>query len=227
MKILLLEDDQLLNNAIGQFMQLKGHTIASYKDGLSALEAIKSNRYDLLILDINVPKIKGLQLLETLHKEKIYTHTIFISALKDIDDISRAFELGCHDYLKKPFHLKELEIRVDKLLQTSYIPKCHIRLTENYSLNIEKEELLFKGEVQTLSERHMKIIILLANNKNHVVDYYLFEANAWDGMEVTIPTMRAEINRLKKLLKEEMIINVRNIGYMIKNHHSKAFSLKN
>ncbi len=223
MKILLLEDDQLLNNAIRKFLELKGHAITSYKDGLSALEAIISDSHDLLILDINVPKMKGLQLLETLHEKKIYTHTIFISALKDIDDISHAFELGCHDYLKKPFHLKELEIRIDKLLQTAYIPKCHVRLTENYSLDIEKEELLFKGEVQTLSERHLKIIILLANNRNRVVDYYLFEANAWDGMQVTIPSIRAEINRLKKLLKEEVIINVRNIGYMIQNHHSKLF----
>jgi len=217
MKILLLEDDQLLSNAISQFMQLKGHTVYAYRDGLSALEAIESDTFDLLILDINVPKMKGLPLLETLHEKKIYIHTIFISALKDIDDISRAFDLGCHDYLKKPFHLKELELRIDKLLHTTYVPEYHIRLTENYSIDTEKEQLLFKGEGQTLSERHMKIMILLAHNRNHVVDYLLFEEYAWDGMEVTIPTMRAEINRLKKLLREQVIVNIRNMGYMIKN----------
>ncbi len=223
MKILLLEDNQLLNNAISQFMHLKGHTISSYKDGLSALEAIESDTFDLLILDINVPKMKGLPLLETLHEKKIYIHTIFISALKDIDDISRAFALGCHDYLKKPFHLKELEIRIDKLLQTTYVPEYHIRLTENYSIDVEQTQLLFKGEVQILSERHMKIMILLAHNRNRVVDYVLFEEYAWDGMEVEIATIRTEINRLKKVLKENVIVNIRNMGYMIKNHQSKSF----
>jgi len=221
-KILLLEDDQLLNSAIGKFLVLKGHTVSVFRDGLSAKNAIKIDVYDLLILDINVPHLSGLDLLEEIHNEKIQVHTIFISALKDIGDISRAFDLGCHDYLKKPFHLKELELRIDKLLQTTYVPKCHIRLTSNYSLDVENEQLLFNAEIQTLSERHMKIIILLANNRNRVVHYTHFEEYAWDGMEIEIPTIRAEINRLKKLLKEDMIINIRNIGYMIKNHNTKA-----
>jgi len=216
MKILLLEDDTLLRQAIEKFLTLKGHAVVTCKDGRSALKTIELDLYDLLILDINVPYINGLDLLELLHEKKIQVHTIFISALKDIDDISRAFDLGCHDYLKKPFHLKELELRINKLLESSYIPEQHIRLTPNYSLNVENEQLLFKSCIQILSERHMKIMILLANNRNRAVNYRLFEEYAWDGMEIEIPTIRAEINRLKKLLKEDMIVNIRNIGYMIK-----------
>jgi len=216
MKILLLEDDRLLRQAIEKFLILKGHAVVTCKDGQSALKTIELDVYDLLILDINVPYISGLDLLELLHEKKIQVHTIFISALKDIDDISRAFDLGCHDYLKKPFHLKELELRINKLLESSYVPERHIRLSANYSLNVEEKELLFKTSIQTLSERHMKIMILLSNNRNRVVNYALFEEYAWDGMEIGIPTIRAEINRLKKLLKEEMITNIRNTGYMIK-----------
>jgi len=216
MKILLLEDDQLLNNAIGKFLTLKGHKVNSFREGKSAKISIEEMPYDLLILDINVPYIDGLTLFEDILKKKIQVHTIFISAVIDIDDISRAFDLGCHDYLKKPFHLKELELRIDKLLQSSYIPQTHLRLSPNYSLDLENELLTFHGETQTLSERHLKIIILLANNRNRVVDYRLFQEYAWDTKEVEVPTIRTEINRLKKLLKEDLIVNIRNMGYMIK-----------
>ena len=216
MKILLLEDDTLLNNAISKFLTLKGHKVERFKEGKTAQCSIEEKAYDLLILDINVPHIDGLTLLESIQAKKIHPPVIFISAIINIEEISRAFALGCYDYLKKPFHLKELELRIDKLLHSSYLPRNHLRLSTNYSLDVEKEILTFKREAQILSERHLKIITLLATNRNRVVDYTLFQEYAWDSMEVEIPTIRAEINRLKKLLKEDIIINVRNMGYMIK-----------
>lgn len=216
MKILLLEDDTLFNEAILKFLTIKGHCVDPFFNGKDALRTIQNTCYDLLILDINVPKVSGLVILEKLHNDKIQIPTIFISAIIDIDDISHAFELGCHDYLKKPFHLKELDLRIDKLLHSSYLPKNHLRLSVNYSVDVEKEILTFKGEAQVLSDRHLKIILLLANNRNRVVDYYLFQEYVWDNMEVEIPTIRAEVNRLKKLLKEDIIVNIRNMGYMIK-----------
>ena len=216
MKILLLEDDNLLNRAITTYLYTLGHTVKSFRDGQEALISFDEAVYDLLILDINVPNIDGLELLEILHEKKIQTPTIFISALIDIEDISRAFDLGCHDYLKKPFHLKELNIRIDKILKTTYIPNTHLRLSKNYSLDLESSTLRFNKEVQVLSSRQMKIITLLANNRSRVVEYELFREYAWDNMEVEVPTIRAEVNRLKKVLKEEVILNVRNMGYMIK-----------
>lgn len=216
MKILLLEDDRLLNSAIMKFLILKGHKVESFKDGESAKSSIESTHYDLFILDINVPKITGLILLESVQALKIQTPTIFISAIIDINEISRAFELGCYDYLKKPFHLKELELRIDKLLHTSYLPKNHLRLSANYSLDLENQTLLFHGKAQILSERHLKILTLLAQNRNRVVDYALFQTYAWDDIEVEIPTIRTEINRLKKILKEDIICNIRNLGYTLK-----------
>lgn len=216
MKILLLEDDQLLNEAITKFLTIKGHTVQAFRDGVSALDSLKEVSFDLLVLDINVPNINGLTLLEMLHEDKIQIPAIFISAIIDIDDISRAFTLGCHDYLKKPFHLKELEIRIDKILQSNYIPRSHLRLSKNYSLDMESSTLRFNGEVQVLSARQLKILTLLANNRSRVVDYALFQECAWDDLDIEIPTIRAEMSRLKKMLKEDIIINIRNIGYMIK-----------
>ena len=219
MKILLLEDDHLLNEAISKYLTLIGHLIEPFRNGEKALKSIQTTEYDLLIMDINVPGVNGLELLETLKIEKIEIPTIFISAIIDIDDISQAFNLGCQDYLKKPFHLKELGLRIDKILQSSYIPHSHIRLSKNYSLDMDNNILYFNGDVQATSERHMKILSLLAVNRNRIVDYPLFQEYAWDNHEVTLPTIRAEINRLKKILKEDIIVNVRNMGYIIKRPH--------
>ena len=105
MKILLLEDEIMLNESICEYLEALGHSVESYFDGLEAFNAIKEKPYDLLILDINVPNMDGLTFLENIHKLKIHTPAIYISALVDIEDISRAYNLGCFDYLKKPFHL--------------------------------------------------------------------------------------------------------------------------
>lgn len=216
MKILLLEDDQLLNDAIAKFLTIKGHQIEVFRDGTSAYDAIKSSSYDLLVLDINVPNINGLKLLESLHEEKIQIHTIFISANIEMESISDAFNLGCNDYIKKPFHLNELAIRIEKIFKSTNIPNSHLRLSKSYSLDMELSILRFNGEVQVVSPRQLKILTLLANNRSRTVDYTLFQEYAWDSYEIEIPTIRAEINRLKKTLKEDIIINVRNMGYMIK-----------
>lgn len=115
MKILLLEDDILLNEAITKYLTTIGHAITSARDGNVCLEILEKVKFDLLIFDINVPNIDGLSILEILHTQKKIMPIIFISTLIDIEDISRAFELGCYDYLKKPFHLKELNLRIDRI----------------------------------------------------------------------------------------------------------------
>lgn len=135
MKILLLEDEVMLNESIQEFLEELGHTIDTFFDGLDAYEAIKKNAYDLLILDINVPNMDGLTFLERIHELKIHVPTIYISALVDIEDISRAYNLGCYDYLKKPFHLKELALRLDRIVLSTEVPRVQLRLSKNYSYN--------------------------------------------------------------------------------------------
>jgi len=216
MKILLLEDDHLLNSAITKYLNTTGHAIQSFRDGEEALKKLKTDSFDLLILDINVPGLDGFALLEALHDLKIQIPTIYISALADIEDISRAFDLGCHDYLKKPFHLKELTIRIDKILQTRYMPQQHLRLSKNYSFDLNTLTLRFDNEVQILPKRQLQIIELLARNRSRVVSYEMFMEYIWFDLEIDTPTIRAEMNRLKKVLKEDFIVNIRGVGYMIK-----------
>jgi len=216
MKILLLEDDKLLQDAIQQYLTTTGHQVQSFIDGEKALKSVQENDYDLLILDINVPGIDGLSLLEKLQSQKIQIPTIYISALVDIEDISRAFNLGCHDYLKKPFHLKELTLRINKILQTRYVPQEHFRLSKSYSFDAKSAILYFENEAQVLTHRQVQIVQLLAKNRSRVVHYDLFRSDVWDDFDIEVGTIRAEINRLKKTLKEDFITNIRSVGYMIK-----------
>lgn len=215
MKILLLEDEVMLNESICEYLEAQGHAIDTFFDGAKALEAIVSGSYDLLILDINVPTVDGLTLLEKIHAKKIHVPTIYISALVDIEDISRAYDLGCYDYLKKPFHLKELSLRLDRIKLANETPRVHLRLSKNYSYDQEHSLLLFKQEAQTLTKRQSQIIDLLARNRGMVVDFEQFSIYVWDEQVVDNATIRAEVNRLKKFLQEDIIINVRGMGYMI------------
>jgi len=215
MKILLLEDEVMLNEAICEYLETDGHIVETFFDGKEAFLSIQKNAYDLLILDINVPGIDGLTFLEQLHNLKLHIPTIYISALVDIDDISRAYDLGCYDYLKKPFHLKELALRIDRVKLSNDTPQLHLKLSKNYSYNQEHNTLLFKHKPQTLTKRQFQMIDLLARNRGMVVDFEQFQIYVWDEQIVDNATIRAEINRLKKALHEDIIINVRGMGYMI------------
>ena len=162
MKILLLEDDIMLNKAITQYLESTGHIVISVMDGNSCLEILQKEKFDLLVFDINVPDIDGLTILENLHTQKRMVPTIFISALIDIEDITRAFDIGCHDYLKKPFHLKELTLRINKILKTRQVPQEHKRLSKSYSYDSKNMILLFNNEPQILPKRQIQIIDLLS-----------------------------------------------------------------
>ena len=215
MKILLLEDEVMLNESICEYLESEGHNVETFFDGLDAYSAIKEKLYDLLILDITVPNLDGLSFLEKIHTLKIHVPVVYISALVDIEDISRAYNLGCNDYLKKPFHLKELSLRVDRVKLSSEVPRIHLRLSKNYSYDQEHSTLLFNQEAQTLTKRQSQIIDLLSRNRGRVVDFEQFQTYVWSEQIVDNATIRAEINRLKKFLKEDVIINVRGMGYMI------------
>ncbi len=215
MKILLVEDDIMLNEMITEYITSTGHAIKNAKAGLEALDILEKEKFDLLILDINLPDIDGFTILEKMHEQKRMVPTIYISALIDIEDISRAFDLGCFDYLKKPFHLKELTLRINKILKTRIVPQRHKRLSKNYSFDSENMTLLFNNEPHILPRRQLQIIELLALNRSLVVQYDMFRTYVWNDDYIDNATIRAEVNRVKTVLKEDFIKNIRGSGYMI------------
>jgi DNA-binding response OmpR family regulator len=222
-KILLLEDDIMLNETITQYLIACGHALTEVKDGNECTDVLEKEKFDLLIFDINVPHIDGLTILETLDKQKKMVPTIFISALIDIEDITRAFNIGCHDYLKKPFHLKELSLRIDKILKTTHVRMKHKRLSKSYSFDCESMTLYFNNEPQIITKRQLEIIELLTNNRSLVCNYDMFRDYVWNDDFIDNATIRAEVNRVKKVLKEDFIVNIRGVGYMVERP-SEGFS---
>ena len=215
MKILLVEDDIMLNEMITEYLASTGHAITSAKSGNESLKILNEQKFDLLILDINLPDIDGFTILENMHEQNRMIPTIYISALIDIEEISRAFDLGCYDYLKKPFHLKELTLRINKLLKTRIVPQRHKRLSKHYSFDAETMTLLFNNEPHILPKRQLQIIELLALNRSLVVNYDMFRNYVWNDDYIDNATIRAEVNRVKTVLKEDFIKNIRGSGYMI------------
>lgn len=217
MRILLLEDEKMLRMAIKEYLEHEGHQVDSHSDGTTALETIKKkNVFDLLILDINTPSLSGLELLEALNSLKIQTPSIIISAIQELDEIEKAYALGCLDYLKKPFHLQELYLHINRALSmTEKSEKHRIKISKRYSFDQDSNTLYFDNDAQMLSNLHTKIIAFLSKNIGRTIDYDSLRYYVWENEMIDNASQRAEINRLKKQLKEEIIVNVRGLGYRI------------
>jgi len=219
MKILLLEDELMLRSSIEEYLEALGHKVIAFGNGEEAYEAIKKDAFDLLLLDINIPKMSGLSLLKALNEIEHAFPTIFISANVDIDDISRAFELGASDYLKKPFHLKELGLRIDKIKKESAIKNLkHIILNSKYVFSKEEQMLFYNNNVQVLTKKQLQIVTLLSENMGVVVDFEKFRTYVWNDEPIDNASIRAEISRFRKLLKEDFIINLKGVGYKIEKY---------
>ena len=216
MKVLLLEDELMLQSAIKEYLTDTGYEVTAFEDGKEAYDNIHDNSYDLFIFDINTPTIDGLSLLDTLQKDKIHIPTIFISAITEIEQISKAYALGCYDYLKKPFHLKELTLHIDRLLKTANIEsKSLVKISKMYTYDLEKQRLLFDNEEQTLTPKQAQIINMFACNINKIVDFDMLRYYVWDDKYVDNATIRAEIHRVKHVLKEDLIESLKGMGYRI------------
>jgi len=222
MNILLLEDELMLQSSICEYLEALNHNVFSFSNGLEAKDALLSTTYDLLILDINVPLLNGLDLCTYLKEQNINTAKIFISALVDIEYISKAFDLGAMDYIKKPFHLKELALRIQKVsndINSKVIN--HTILSNNYSYDKSTKELFFNSQLEPITKKQINIIDFLCSNINSITSYEMLRIYVWNNDNVSDATIRAEISRLRKSLKEDFIINQKGLGYTI-----NKFSIK-
>lgn len=216
MKILLLEDEIMLQSAMVEYLTDTGYQVDAFEDGEEAFQSCIKHSYDLYIFDINTPSIDGLTLLEKLQAQRIYVPTIFISAITQIEQISKAYELGCYDYLKKPFHLKELTLHIDRLLSMANIEcKSLVKITKMYEYDLEKKRLYFDNSEQTLTPKQAQIIDVFAANINNIVDFDMLRHYVWEDSNVDNATIRAEVHRTKQVLKEDLIESLKGIGYRI------------
>ncbi len=207
MKILLLEDDILLGETLEEILTEARYDVHWVKDGEEAADATFDTTYDLYILDINVPKINGLKLLEELRGAGDNTRVIFISALSDMTSISKGFSLGAEDYLKKPFFPEELLVRIDaKFTQFQKV----IQFGE-ITFNPQNNEVHKEGRLITLGDVQLPMLRIFIQN----IGRTLTKESLFDLMEhPSDSALRVAINKLKTTTNWE-IQNIRGVGYRL------------
>jgi len=206
-KILLLEDDILLAQTLKELLASEGYDVTLVASANSAIDESYENSFDLYVFDINVPDMNGLELLKSLRDAEDKTQAIFISALVDLESISKAFEIGAQDYLKKPFFPQELLIRINAKLASK-----NSNITYNSLEYNPKSKLLKKdGHVLALGETQEKLFDIFIQNIGQVLDRdFLMEC-----LEKPSPTgLRVAITKLKQTTGLD-IKNLRGIGYII------------
>lgn len=225
MRILLLEDEFMLARSIRTYLLARGHLVDHFDNGQEVLETIETQVHDFYILDLNTPLIGGLECLQAIDSRYPAVPKIIISAYHDVGYISDAFAHGCSDYLKKPFNLKELEIRIAHLTakiqntaELQYDPMIH--LSSNYTFNKENNFLYYAGEIQNFTKRELSLITMFVSNLGQIMTDESIRSFVWDGEEAEASTIRSLVNRVRNKLKEELIENVRGFGYIMKKVES-------
>lgn len=216
MKILLLEDEYALRKSVKEFLEDYDYIVDEFSDGQKALDAIYSINYDLILLDVNVPSIKGFDILKEMRNAKISTPTIFITSLTEIDNLERGFEVGCCDYIKKPFDLSELRLRVASALKHSSLKTIDntISLPYNYTYDTKNFKLKYNGIEVQLSKTEKTIFELFLKNKNQIITTQMISDYVWEDY-VDPTNVRVHINNLRKKLDKRLIENIRGLGYKI------------
>ncbi len=215
MRILLLEDEYSLRISIVEFLTDIGYEVDDFMDGLEAYDAIYEKSYDLLLLDINVPSLSGLELLRKLRQDSIVIPAIFLTSMTDMDDLKEGYKRGCCDYIRKPFDLEELELRIDQAIRSSSEDNSSIiHIGCDITYDMKKSKLTMNDEEVVLRKTEKELLEVLIKNKNAVVSTQMFQDEVW-GEYVEPATIRVQLNNLKKKLPDSVIQNRRGLGYII------------
>lgn len=218
MKIFLLEDDFSLNKIIKLSLVNRGFFVDSFTDGYKAVDAILNSKHDLYILDLNVLGFDGHKVLEFIRKDDLTVPIIMISAEIDIENIKKSYTLGCNDYIKKPFDFEELFLRIQYHL--SHIKKDGnqdfiIDLGYDFTFNLLEQTLHKSKHEIELTSKEKLLLSLLVKNINNCVTNEMIHEYVWDSKEMEAVSMRTIVHKLKKKLKNGMVINLRGVGYKL------------
>ncbi|QKE27341.1 two-component system response regulator [Arcobacter acticola] len=211
MKIFLLEDNKTLNEAIKLKFELKGYKVYSYLCGEEAFNNI-TNGFSCFLLDIHVPNVDGLKILKKIREYYDNVPVVIISSTVELDIIKKSYSFGCNDYLKKPFFIDELEIKVDKLCN---IPDNEVLFDEKSFFNFSESIITIDGEKKVLTEKENLLVNLFLLNKNKLVSYENIQNYVWKGEYASIDAIRTLIRRLRKKIDKTTIKASSNRGYYL------------
>ncbi|QEZ90131.1 response regulator transcription factor [Aliarcobacter cibarius] len=214
MKILLLEDDLILNEILEEHLTNQKLQVITTFTSNEAIKYLYSEIFDLLILDVNVPDLNGFELLKELRKNNILTPAIFVTSLNMVEDMQKGFDSGCDDYIKKPFELKELDIRINNIKRLFNIDRQIIKIDEKSYLDLQNLEIILNNERFLISRKESEILAYLLNNSKKTISIEEFINNIWSYEDsVESSTIRTYIKNLRKILGEDKILNIRGVGY--------------
>ncbi|MBN2782589.1 MAG: response regulator transcription factor [Campylobacterales bacterium] len=217
MKILYLEDDLDLSETITEFLEDEGFEVVCVDDGQKALNTLYKQNFDLLILDVQVPKLNGFELLKSLRDADILVPAIFTTSRNSIDDLSKGYEIGADDYIKKPFMLKELLFRIKAILKREYKAIENIlHIDANTTLDTSTHKLTTSEATYSLNPKENELLKLLLSHKNQCVSYELIFENVWGfEKEHNEASLRTYIKNLRKYLGKDSIKSVKKQGYIL------------
>ncbi len=214
MKIFILEDDFVLNQSIKESLELEGYSVDSFYDGEEALNNIL-NPYDLYILDINVPFTKGTEILEYIKENNINSKVLMISSILDINKIKESYKKGCYDYLKKPFDVCELILKVNSFLNLDD-NLSKVILSKNVYFSLKTSELYIDDKICKLTKNEECLLELLVKNTNQVLSIDQIKDYIYGNEAKSYEAIRSMIKRLRKKLPEGILQNNYEKGYFIK-----------
>ncbi len=214
MKILIVDDEELIRTVIREYAELEGYEVEEAKDGIEAVSKCKENNYDLIIMDIMMPKLDGYQAVKEIQKNK-NTPVLMLSARGEEYDKLLGFDLGIDDYVQKPFSPKELMARIKAIL------KRVNKVTKKYTIDglvvdDAAREVYIDGEKTVLTLKEYELLKYLIENANIAVSREQLLTNIWGydfygddrTVDTHIKTLRSKIGKYK-----DYIVTLRGVGY--------------
>lgn len=219
--VLLVEDEKTLAMIIKETLEEQGFIIEIAPNGEEGLHAFFSQKPDVIVADVMMPRMDGFEMIQHIRKTDKQIPVLFLTARSSINDVVQGFELGANDYLKKPFAMKELIIRIKALLNSAFIEKEPATFFEigNYQFNSVTQQITFAGITQELSHRESEILRRLCLHRNEVVHSKNILLELWgDDSFFNSRSLHVFITKLRHKLKKDehiRIVNVRGIGYKL------------
>ena len=224
MRILVVEDEKKINDIIVKTLKQEKYGVDSCFDGEEALDYIFSVEYDIILLDIMLPKRNGFEVMESMRKKGIKTPVLFLTARDQIEDRVKGLDLGADDYLVKPFAFEELLARIRVVLRKNSVSgedSGNILKIANLTVDCNKHEV-FRDEISIkLSAKEFSILEYMMRNKGRVVSKEKIEEHVWDFdyeggsniVEVYIKFLRKKVDND---FSPKLIHTIRRVGYILK-----------
>ena len=216
-QILLVEDDETLSELISEYLSEQGYDVTVRADAKAALDTAYERNFDILILDVKLPKGDGFSLLRELRRLGDDTPAIFTTSLNALQDLEIGYKSGCDDYLKKPYELKELLLRIQILIKRkfSHVNDEFIELNDGYKFYPSSKTLRQNGQIVNLSNKESELLALFLENKNTLISKETIFEKIWKyGEEPSELSLRVYVKNLRRILGKDAIVNRRGDGYI-------------